>query len=588
MPQVIHRRPELFSLARPEWRATWLCFDGDEFCRTREALLRNVAKQRGCGTVAETARFLFEPDEFPHPFAGMPVYAAARERLRRALFGTEKIALYADYDCDGVSSLLVLFELLKGGGAQTALYIPDRLTEGYGLTLHGARACYERHRPSLLFALDCGSTSVEAVAWLRTQGVDTIVIDHHKVDASELLAVSLLNPKALGDFAGDLNDMTAAGLAFSFAEQVAADLGLTNWNRERSMVLAGIGTFVDVAPLHGVNRMLVKAALSRLNKPGWLAAFPGLRALASGLGIERFDEVALGFGIGPLINAPGRVGHARDVVRCLVASDDKQADFLAAGILATNQRRRELQEQARRSAERKAAALMQAPCPPKVIFICDEEYHPGVVGIVASRLREKFNRPTILCGSAGDGFWTGSGRSCAGFSLGNVVLEAVRAGLLAGGGGHDMAAGVRLCCDRAEAFDAFLQRAAADWHLPSGLDFELLGVADAQTAAEWLIIMAALEPFGVGNPRPKLVLERAVVVGAVHKLQRRTSGEAWALRALVESERGKRLVVTWPDVDAAEFVLQTGKAVQLILDVYEDRRGGPARAEWMVYAGVAM
>ena len=460
----------------------------------------------GRGFSPEEARRFVEPtlrELMPDPFSLMGM-AEAVARVRRAVAAGERICVWGDYDVDGACSTALIVRLLRAFGADPSFRIPDRLTEGYGPNEAGILAL-AAEGTNLLIVVDAGTTAFGPLATASGMGMDVVVLDHHAAEDVLPEAVAVVNPNRRDQALG-LGDLCAAGVCFLFAVAfVAAERAdgrrdlpdLRRW-----LDLVALATVADVVPLRGLNRAFVRHGLSRFAASDGL---PGLAALARVAGISGPIEAHhLGFALGPRINASGRVGEAAAGTRLLVADDPVEASEIAARLDAWNRERQDIEKHCLEEA--RAQVVEDAP----VVFAVGENWHEGVLGIVASRLKDAASRPAFVFARARDGSWKGSGRSVAGFDLGAAVIAARKAGLLEKGGGHAMAAGATCAADRLGAFRAFLEAAVVE----SGvLEEGVLASADLLVPLELLdeaVPDAAwpLEPFGQGNPRPRIVVPR--------------------------------------------------------------------------------
>jgi len=485
-------------------------------------ILARLLTQRGVGLDA-AARFLSPRlrDQLPDP-AHLKDMDRAVERVVRAIRDGEKIVVYGDYDVDGATSAALLLRFFAAVGAEGDLYVPDRMREGYGpnapallkLKEEGAR---------LVVTVDCGTTAHDALEAARGAGLDLIVIDHHVAEPALPSAVAVVNPNRL-DEASVHGQLAAVGVAFLLAVAVNRALRPAGWYAARPepdllqwLDLVALGTVCDVVPLTGLNRALVAQGL-RVAARG---ANPGMAALAAVAQTngraERIDAYQLGFVLGPRVNAGGRVGAADLGARLLSTDDPARAAEWAQRLDAYNKERREIE------AQMLAAAIelveRQNATSPVLVFAAAEGWHPGVIGIVAARLKERYGRPAIVVALA-DGIGKGSGRSVPGLALGSAVIAARQAGLLINGGGHAMAAGFTVASDRLMELQEFLSQ-----RLNDGLDHALLvpelaiDVAISAEAAQGGLIaqLDALAPFGAANPEPRFAFPtvRAQYVEAV-------------------------------------------------------------------------
>ncbi len=441
----------------------------------------------------------------------LPHMAAAVERLLRAHREGEPLVVYGDYDVDGVTSTTLMLEVLRRLGWSVEAYLPHRMDEGYGLTRDGAENCLKKYPVRLLLAVDCGSTAVETIAWLRERGVEVIVLDHHQVSNPAPVAVALVNPQlalpgqdpaVAAPSARTFTELCSVGIAFKLAHALlkrgretglpgAAELDL-----KTLLDLVALGTIADLVPLTGENRIFVTAGLSRLST----TQRPGLVALKKVAGTaEQVSAVDVGFQLGPRLNASGRMETAEESLRLLLAETLAAAQPLAEKLDARNRERQKIE----RGIADEVAGLVRSKFNPETDFVIVEGqllWHIGVVGIVASRVLSEFYRPTIILG--GDaGEWRGSGRSIAGFDL----AAALRAcdDLLIKHGGHAMAAGLTISPDKIEAFRQRLndfarrQLKPEDLQPPLRLDAE---VPLRDLTLDFIEELDQLKPTGQGNP----------------------------------------------------------------------------------------
>ena len=461
-------------------------------------LLAQCLLNRGFSEPAALARFL-EPrlKQLADPFL-LPDMTAAVDRLFAAHERNELVVIFGDYDVDGVTSTTLLLEFLRRLGWRVEAYLPHRLEEGYGLTRDGAENCLKQFPATLLLAVDCGSTAVETIGWLRSRSVETVVLDHHQVSEPAPPAVALVNPQRTGQF----TELCSAGLAFKLAHAVlkrGRETGLPgalDLDLKPLLDLVALGTVADLVPLTGENRILVVAGLERLNQ----TRRPGLLALKEVAGISGPIGVSeVGFQLGPRLNAAGRMETAEASLRLLLAETAAEARPLAEQLDLQNRERQQIEcgitEQVLGTVRSKFN-----PAEDYVIVEGELLWHIGVVGIVASRVLQEFYRPTVILG--GDaGEWRGSGRSVAGFDLAAALREC--GDLLLKHGGHAMAAGLSLKPEQVELFRRRLNELARRALKPEDLQPPLRLDAEVPLADLTLEAMAELErlkPTGMGNP----------------------------------------------------------------------------------------
>ena len=474
------------------------------------------------GVTPEAAAAFLKPQlrtSLPDPSSLNDMDMAA-ERLADAAETGETVAVFADYDVDGATSAALLARFLAATGGATSIHVPDRLTEGYGPN----EAAFERFAKEgrrLVLLADCGTTAFAPLAHAAGLGLECVVLDHHLPEARLPEALAVVNPNRM-DESGALGGLAAVGVVFLLV--VAANRALRRRGHYRFrpepdlrewLDLVALGTVADVMELTGLNRTFVARGLEVLARRG----NPGIAALLAAAGVERRPGAYhLGFMLGPRINAGGRVGEAGLGARLLSTDDSEEAGRIAEVLERLNSERRQVE------ADVLAAALATEPeeGAPFVLAVGDG-WHPGVVGIVASRLVERFRRPALV-GARENGRIRGSARSVPGVPIGPAVLAARDAGLLEAGGGHDMAAGFTLDEAKRAAFEAFLAERLGPL-VPAGgqvrpLDIDA-GLSVAGASAGLLEHLAAVEPFGRGNPEPVFALpavrvRHARIVGRNH------------------------------------------------------------------------
>ncbi len=525
-------------------------------------IMGRLLAARGVG-IEEAAHFLqptlraLLPD--PSVLADMD---AAAERLARAAIQGETVAVFGDYDVDGACSAALMVTLLRELGCPALPYVPDRLAEGYGPNGPALRALVTRGA-SLVVCVDCGTGAAEALRAIHNQA-DVVVLDHHKAEGPPPHVVATVNPNRL-DCGSGLTSLCAASVAFLTAVATVRALRRTGFFQGRAepdllglLDLVALATVCDVMPLTGLNRALVCQGLKVMGR----RARPGIAALLEVAQMhDQPTAFTCGFGLGPRINAAGRISEADLGLRLLLCDDPVEARALAETLDSINRQRQEVEagmlEQAMRAAGEQAEAGHAA------LLVAGENWHPGVVGIVAGRIKERFNRPTCVAAVA-DGLARGSGRSVAGIDLGAAVIAARQAGILVTGGGHPMAAGFSLEADRMSDFHAFLvERLAAAAALPSAADLSVEGaLAVPGATVELAQHVGRLAPFGNGNEEPVFVLQRARVVRAD-----RVGREQTVIRAFVEGEGGgariKAMLFRAREGALADALLNAGTALHL-------------------------
>jgi len=484
---------------------------------------------------------------------------AAAERLAGAAQRGETVAVFGDYDVDGACSSALMAVLLRELGCTVHTHVPDRITDGYGPNPAALRMLAQRGC-SLIVCVDCGTAAGDALAAVAGLA-DVVVLDHHKAEGPPPAVLATVNPNRLDDRSG-LTFLCAAAVAFMAAVATMRTLRRLGFFAQRAepdlmglLDLVALATVCDVMPLTGVNRALVCQGLKVMAR----RARPGIAALLDVAQTrDKPSAFTCGFGLGPRINAAGRISEADLGLRLLLSDDPVEAAALANRLDEVNRQRQEVEAGMLDAAL--AAAEAQAARGHAALVVCGPDWHPGVVGIVAGRIKERFNRPACVAGSAG-GVAKGSGRSVAGVDLGGAVIAARQAGILLTGGGHPMAAGFSLAAERVEEFHQFLdERLAAAATLPTAADLLVEGTLAVPGATIDLARhLARLAPFGAGNEEPMLVLQRARVLRAD-----RVGRESTAIRTFIEGEGGgprlKAMLFRARDGALAEALLARGGA----------------------------
>jgi len=433
----------------------------------------------------------------------LPEMNTAVERILRAVDGKERVALYGDYDVDGVTSMALMHLTLKAYGLNTHLFLPSRMDEGYGLSLDGfARLFEEFGPPDLLLALDCGTTSVTELKWLQEQGVDCVIVDHHELSPfGRPPCVALVNPKLGGTY----HYFCTAGLVFKVAHALMKTRRVENFDLKDTLDLVALGTVADLVPLIDENRLLVRRGLEALAQTERL----GLRALKQIAGVDGFVQTHhVGFRLGPRLNAAGRLDTAFTSLQLLLADDPLVAAEYAALLESHNRDRQGVELAVYNEAEEMLLALGDLE-EIHAIVLGSRNWHPGVVGIVASRISRLVNRPTILFSFDENGMGKGSGRSIPGFSLVEAI-DICREHVVRGGG-HAMAAGVSVIEEKLDAFRiAFCEaarQALGEESLVPVLELDA-EVRLRDLSLEFLQNYRLMEPFGQRNTEPVFLCRR--------------------------------------------------------------------------------
>ncbi|WP_101069259.1 single-stranded-DNA-specific exonuclease RecJ [Roseovarius salinarum] len=482
--------------------------------RLAEAMAQQTALPRPvCQTLArrgvppEEAEAFLAPqlrDLLPDP-RGLKDMEAAATRFLGAVARDQRIAVFADYDVDGGASAALLIDWLRQMGRQATLYVPDRIDEGFGPNVPAMTELAGGH--DLIVCVDCGTLSHEALA--AAAGTDVIVLDHHLGDEVLPPAHAVVNPNRQ-DETGELGHLCAAAVVFLMLVEAGRQLraaGKPGPDLMRMLDLVALATVADVAPLTGVNRAFVRQGLKVMAR----RARPGLRALAD---VARLDSAPnahhLGFLLGPRVNAGGRIGRADLGARLLACADLHEAQAMAGRLDQLNTERREIEMAVRAAAMEQAEARgLDAP----LVWAAGEGWHPGVVGIVASRLKEATGRPAVVIGLDGDE-GKGSGRSVRGVDLGASVQKLAAEGLLLKGGGHRMAAGLTVARDRLETamvrLTELLARQGAGATGPADMVLDGLLMPGA-ASPELIEAIEAAGPFGAGAPAPRFAFCDVVI-----------------------------------------------------------------------------
>jgi single-stranded-DNA-specific exonuclease len=435
----------------------------------------------------------------------LPNMSAAVDRLFLAHERDEPLVIFGDYDVDGVTSTTLLLQVLRKLGWRVDAYLPHRMDEGYGLSRDGVKNCLKKFPVKLLLAVDCGSTAVETIAWLREQNVDVIVLDHHQVSNPAPAAVALVNPQlpsTNSHLPSPFTELCSAGLAFKLAHAIlkrGRETGLpgaAEFDLKSLLDLVALGTIADLVPLIGENRILVTAGLEKLNTTQ-RAGIVAVKEVAQSP--EKLGTHDVGFQLAPRLNASGRLETAEESLQLLLTETLDEALPLAQNLDARNRERQKIE----RGISDAASGIVRSKFDREKDFVIVEGellWHIGVVGIVASRVLAEFYRPTIILGGDAE-VWRGSGRSIAGFDLAAALRECDD--LLIKHGGHAMAAGLTIAPDNVELFRARLNEIARrtlkpeDLQPPLRLDAE---VALNEITLDSLAELEQLKPMGQGNP----------------------------------------------------------------------------------------
>lgn len=430
----------------------------------------------------------------------LPNMNKAVERILRAIDARERIVLFGDYDVDGVTSLALLAEMLRAYGTAPELFLPLRIEEGYGLSQESLERCRDLHRPQLLIAIDCGTSSVKEIAALGKSGVDVIVLDHHEPKKELPDCVALVNPKTAAAPSDDY--LCSAGVVFKLCHALLKTRPVPEFDLKSRLDLVALGTVADIVPLRFENRILVRAGARQIAS----SRRPGLRKLMEIAAVRPpIATEDIGFRLGPRLNAAGRLHTAEKALRLLLTENENEATELAQ-LLDTQNRERQSVEKELLTAVEKQIEEQCNPAADAAIVVGARDWHPGVLGIVASRIARKYHRPTIIIGFDAEGIGKGSGRSIEAFSLVGALERC--SNLLEKFGGHEMAAGLTIreknLPSFAEAFRQVAREILSEEDLQPRLqiDHELKFSELNLNLLRW---HEMLQPFGSGNPQPLFV-----------------------------------------------------------------------------------
>ncbi len=444
-------------------------------------------------------------------------------RTLEAIKNNEKIGVLGDYDVDGATSTALLGRYFDELKLSYEIYIPDRKTEGYGPSIKGFKELIEKN-VQIIFTVDCGTLSFEAISFAKSKNIDVIVLDHHQSEINLPRAHSVVNPNRLDD-KSNLNYLCAAGVSFMFLVSINRELRLIDWFNKNSVKepslikyldLVSLGTVCDVVPLIGLNRAIVKQGLKILRAKKNI----GLKTLIDICKIETNPSIYhLGYILGPRINAGGRVGKCSHGANLLLNTNPKEVFKLASELNEFNKERQFLEKDLTEKILNESTNKSKDP----VLILEGSNWHEGIIGIVASRLKDKFNKPTIII-SVKDNIGKASARSIVGFDIGSVILAATQQKILLKGGGHKMAGGFSIDMSNLEKFKEFVFRKFKNINedlsqlKPLFLDSK---ISPSAVNLEFYEKVNMLSPFGSGNPEPRFIVEdlksiNSKVVGERH------------------------------------------------------------------------
>jgi len=506
-------------------------------------------------------------------------------RLADAIVRNEPIAVFGDYDVDGACSAALLKRFLALHGSDARIYIPDRMTEGYGPNRE-AIAGLAQDGAKLIVTVDCGTTSIDSLAAAGPLGADVVVVDHHQADERLPAVAAVINPNRQDDLSG-LGDLCAAGVTFLLLVATARELRKrTYYTPERPppnllelLDLVGLATVCDVVPLKGLNRAYVVKGLEAMRG----RRNTGLKALADAAGLAvPPTPYHLGFVLGPRINAGGRIGDAALGARLLATDDEMEAARIAVLLDKLNRERKAIEARMLEEAVARAEQLIEANPDIALLLVGADDWHKGVVGLVASRLTDRFQRPSCAIAWTEHGQGTGSLRSIAGVDIGAAVRAAVAAGHLEKGGGHAMAAGLTVARSKLEALETFMaaRLGAATDTARAAVALDIDGALTAQTVTDELAdLLDRAGPYGQGNPQPRFAfpahrVKFAKVVGETH------------VRCVLEAGDGSRLdAIAFRAADqpvGAALLASAGLPLHVAGHLRRDTWGGRDRRELVI------
>jgi len=560
----------------------------DDVPSSADNLLQKILISRGITDMAAMDKFLNPcvKDYMPNPSVLCDMDKAAAIIADSVLNG-DKIAIYGDYDVDGITSTAVFVKYLRSLGVDVMWHLPTREGEGYGLNI-GAIDEIAQHGAKLIITVDCGISGVAEVAHAKSLGLRIVVTDHHSPDEVLPAADAVVNPKRADDVSG-LSYLAGVGVAFLTivalrrelkSRDLSPDMAqkIADANPMNFLDLVALGTICDTMPLIGLNRAFVATGLKVLDLRNNL----GLRTLMDVAGIKKSSVYAAGFAIGPRLNAAGRLDSAAPALDLLLTDNTLIANDLAQKLHRMNQERIDIQNAIMLSAGEMAQKCCDSGrCS---LFVCGDNWHGGVMGIIAGRLKDKYNLPSCVATRC-DGIINGSGRSIPGVDLGRIIHDALGAGIITEGGGHAAAAGFSLNADNEVRFCEFLEdavRTQLNGHLPHK---EIVADAEMDAGGATLKLvnkLASLEPYGQGNPEPTLILHGASLRYAT------TMGHGAHLRGAVMTSSGTQLsfvgfnLVGTPVGDFLLDDANTNTKIKMLGKLKENEYNGHVSAQFFV------
>ena len=507
------------SVSGKNWILKEFNSDDIDFFKTNYFLDEIVAKLLSIRKITkDEIKFFLNPSIksiLPNPYI-LKDMDRAIERTKKAIIDIEKIGIFGDYDVDGATSTAILGKYFRLLNIPFEIYIPDRKKEGFGPN-EKAFLEFIDLGVNLIFTVDCGTLSFEPIDFAKKKNIDVIILDHHQSEIKLPAAHSIVNPNRYDD-RSELNYLCAAGVCFMFLVALNKKLRDQNWflsnsirepNLMNILDLVSLGTVCDVVPLVGINRAFVRQGLKVLKKKDNL----GLKTLIEVCNIERnITAHELGYVLGPRINAGGRVGKSTHGANLLLNQNPKNAFKLAVDLNTYNEERKILET----ALLSKILNTDYKNNIDPVMILHGENWHEGIIGIIAARVKEKFNKPTIII-SVNNGIGKGSGRSIHGFDLGSAVIGAVQSGFLIKGGGHKMAAGFTINMDKFTDFKEFIFRKykSINMNLEEKKNYYFdVEIAPSAVNIDFFEKVNLLAPFGSGNPEPRFVIKDVKIVNS--------------------------------------------------------------------------
>ena len=516
-------------------------YPGNDDVGSADNLLQRILMARGITDMAAMEKFLNPSikEYMPDPSVLRDMDAAAK-LIADSVLNNEKIAIYGDYDVDGITSTAIFVKYLRALGADVIWHLPTREGEGYGLNIQ-AIDDIRADGVNLLITVDCGISGQAEVDYAKSHGMNVVITDHHSPDSELPMADAVVNPKRADDTSG-LSYLAGVGVAFLTLVALRRELKtrplgpdmaarVRDTNLMDYLDFVALGTVCDTMPLVGLNRALVATGLKVLGLRNNL----GLRTLMDVAKVKTPSVYALGFVLGPRLNAAGRLDSATPALELLLTDNPLVANDLAARLHEMNHERIDIQNAIMLCADDMAATeCANGRCS---LFVCGDNWHGGVMGIIAGRLKDKYNLPSCVATRC-DGVINGSGRSIPGVDLGKIIHDALALGIISEGGGHAAAAGFSLPAENEGAFCEFLESAVRTQIGGIVAPGEIVADAELDAGGATLKLvkkLSALEPFGQGNPEPTLVLNGATLRYA------RTMGGGAHLRGMVATSSGTQL-----------------------------------------------